>query len=120
MPDVFGMPQDKAANTASKLGSRYNADTAWSALGTTPSWQLGTDRFAQYSQHLPRRRQGQVALSLDSGDISTSVPQNSSLRFDTSSGMDPAGIMRMAQNFPTGIANTILNPVQNLAGKFMA
>jgi len=47
MPDVFGMPQDKAATTASRLGSRYDANTAWSSLDATAPWQLGGDRFAQ-------------------------------------------------------------------------
>jgi hypothetical protein len=69
MPDVFGTPQDKAANTASRLGSRYNANTAWSSLDATPSWQLGGDRFAQYSQHLPRRGYSQINISVNPSDI---------------------------------------------------
>jgi hypothetical protein len=119
MPDVFGAPQDKAANTASRLGSRYNANTAWSSLDATPSWQLGLDRFAQYSQHLPRRKQGQIVIAIDNNDIDIDRSQVAPSRIDISPGMGPGEVMRMAQNFPSAMSKTILSPIQNLAGKFM-
>jgi hypothetical protein len=81
MPDVFGTPQDKAANTASRLGSRYNADTAWSSLDATPSWQLGGDRFAQYSQHLPRRNKDRLIIAIDNNDIDIDRSQCSSFTY---------------------------------------
>ena len=124
MPDSFGTPQDKAANTASRLGSRYTADTAWSSLDATPAWQLGSDRFAQYSQHLPRRGAGQVMISLTSNDVDTGVDTGKvsgpAPRIEFSASPGPVGIMNMAKNFPAGMASAITSPIQNLAGKFMA
>ena len=120
MPDVFGAPQDKAANTASSLGSRYNADTAWNSLDATAPWQLGGDRFAQYSQHLPRRGQGQVVISLNAGDFGSDKPLSPSPRIDISASAGPGELLSMAQNFPNTMAATVLKPIQNLAGKFMA
>lgn len=120
MPDSFGTPQDKAATTASRLGSRYDANTAWSSLDATPSWQLGSDRFAQYSQHLPRNRQSQITISLNPSDINLDMGSVSSQRFETSPAFGPGEVMRLAKNFPGAMAKTVLNPIQNLAGKFMA
>jgi hypothetical protein len=120
MPDSFGTPQDKAATTASRLGSRYDANTAWSSLDATPSWQLGSDRVAQYTQHLPRRGAGQVAISLNFNDIDTNRLSEAPSRINVKSGAGPVELMRIANNFSGGITNTVLNPIQNLAGKFMA
>ena len=119
MPDVFGTPQDKAATTASRLGSRYNANTAWSSLDATPSWQLGGDRFAQYSQHLPRRKQGQIVIAIDNNDIDIDRSQVAPSRIDISPGMGPGEVMRMAQTFPSAMQDTVINPIKKLAGKFM-
>jgi hypothetical protein len=120
MPDIFGAPQDKAANTASRLGSRYNANTAWNSLDASSPWQFGGDGSARYSQHLPRRRQGQVAISIDNNDINIDRSQVGSSRIDIEPGMGPGEVMRIAQNFPSAMARTVLGPIQNLAGKFMA
>ena len=120
MPDVFGTPQDKAANTASKLGSRYNANTAWSSLDATPSWQLGGDRFAQYSQHLPRRGYSQINISVNPSDIEIDRTSVAPSRVDiSSSSLGPGEVMRMAQNFPSAMQDTVINPIKKLAGKFM-
>jgi hypothetical protein len=120
MPDVFGLPQDKAANTASRLASRYDANTAWNSLDASSAWQLGGDRFAQYSRHLPRRGQNQILI--DFGDIDFNVDRSrvTPSRIDTSSAMGPGEVMQMAKNFPSAMQKTILSPIQNLAGKFMA
>lgn len=121
MPDVFGVPQDKAANTASRLGSRYNADTAWSSLDATPAWQLGGDRVAQYSQHLPRRGYNQINISVNPGDIEIDRTSIVPSRVDiSSSSLGPGEVMRMAQNFPAMMQDTVLGPIKKLAGKFMA
>jgi hypothetical protein len=121
MPDVFGTPQDKAANTASRLGSRYNANTAWSSLDATPSWQLGGDRFAQYSQHLPRRGYSQINISVNPSDIEIDRTSVAPSRVDisSSSSLGPGEVMRMAQNFPSAMQDTVMNPIKKLAGKFM-
>jgi hypothetical protein len=34
--------------------------------------------------------------------------------------MGPGEVMQMAKNFPSAMQKTILSPIQNLAGKFMA
>ena len=121
MPDVFGTPKDKAANTASRLGSRYNANTAWSSLDATPSWQLGLDRFAQYSQHLPRRGYSQINISVNPSDIEIDRTSVAPSRVDisSSSSLGPGEVMRMAQNFPSAMQDTVMNPIKKLAGKFM-
>ena len=119
MPDVFGTPQDKAANTASRLGSRYDANTAWSSLDATAPWQLGGDRFAQYSQHLPRRGYSQINISVNPSDIEIDRTSVSSPRVDISSSLGPGEVMRMAQNFPSAMQDTVINPIKKLAGKFM-
>ena len=120
MPDVFGTPQDKAANTASRLGSRYDANTAWNSLDASSPWQFGGDGSAQYSKYLAPRRQGQMAIAIDSNDINIDRSQVGSSRIDIEPGMGPGEVMRMAQNFPSAMARTVLGPIQNLAGKFMA
>ena len=120
MPDVFGTPKDKAADTASRLGSRYNANTAWSSLDATHSWQLGLDRFAQYSQHLPRRGYSQINISVNPSDIEIDRTSVSSPRVDISpSSLGPGEVMRMAQNFPSAMQDIVMNPIEKLAGKFM-
>jgi hypothetical protein len=120
MPDVFGLPQDKAANTASRLASRYDANTAWSSLDATSPWQLGGDRFAQYSQHLPRRGYSQINISVNPSDIEIDRTNVSSPRVDiSSSSLGPGEVMRMAQNFPAAMQDTVMNPIKKLAGKFM-
>jgi len=120
MPDVFGTPQDKAATTASRLGSRYDANTAWSSLDATAPWQLGGDRFAQYSQHLPRRGYSQINISVNPSDIEIDRTSTSSPRVDiSSSSLGPGEVMRMAQNFPSVMQDTVMNPIKKLAGKFM-
>jgi hypothetical protein len=120
MPDVFGLPQDKAANTASRLASRYDANTAWNSLDATPSWQFGGDMREQYIKHIPRR--GQAQILVDFGDIDLKIDRSrvTPARIDTSSAMGPGEVMQMAKNFPATMQNTILSPIRNLAGKFMA
>lgn len=117
MPDVFGMPQEKAANTASRLGSRYDANTAWNLLDASSPWQAGLDRYAQYSQHLKRPTQNQINITPD--DVSFNLIQKNPSSIEMSSAVGPVEVMRLAKNFPVGITNTIMSPLQNLAGKFM-
>jgi hypothetical protein len=117
MPDVFGMPQEKAANTASRLGSRYDANTAWNSLDASSPWQAGLDRYAQYSQHLKRPTRNQINITPD--DVSFNLIQRNPSSIEMPSAVGPGEVMRLAQNFPKGITDTIMSPLQNLAGKFM-
>ena len=117
MPDVFGLPQDKAANTASRLASRYDANTAWSSLDATPTWQLGGDMREQYTKHIPRRGRNQISVDFD--DITIDRTPSTPVRFNVPEGMGPIQIMDMAKNLPQGVQNLVLAPMQKLAGKFI-
>jgi hypothetical protein len=117
MPDVFGLPQDKAANTASRLASRYDANTAWSSLDASSPWQFGGDMREQYIKHIPRRGRNQISVDID--DIIIDRTPSTPVRFNVPESMGPMEVMNMAKNLPQGVQNLVLAPVQNLAGKFM-